>query len=814
MNFLNDIKVAFRVLRKAAGFSVAAVIVLALGIGANSAIFSIVYGVLLRPLPFANSDRLVQLWHVPPAKSFPGLTQFSLSAANYLDWEQQNDVFEKTAVYCYTDFRLTGNGDPQVIQAARVEPTFFSVLAMKPLLGRAIGAGDDQPGQSHVVVLSHKLWKTQFGGDEHIVGRALQLNGQSYTVIGVMSPAFVKPEFASLWTPLVWDPVERTVRGEHHFLAVGLLKPHISIAQAQSELSAIAARLARQYPADNAGWGAKVVPLREETVGDVRKPLLILLGAVACVLLIACANVANLIMARTLARRKEIAIRTALGANRARIMRQILSESVLLSLAGSALGLIVAHFSTRLVVDYLGSSLPRFHEIQLDGTVLAFTFVIAVAAGLMAGAMPAWRISTADPNDALKQGVGRTDAAAGHKNTRSILVVVEVGLSLVLLVAAGLMMRTLWNLHNVDPGFAPQHLLTMSIGVSSTDYSTPEQEASFFAGLLQRVRALPGVQAAGTTDDLPLTGGGSTQPIAIQGHPEAAMADQPEVSVRLISPGYFSAMGMQLLRGRDLTEADTATSPAVVIISESMAKRFWPNEDPIGKRLTLTFFPARVREIVGVVRDVKDDGLVAQEAATLYWPLSQFYVPERMGPYHSFPLQLAVRTTTNPASAVVDVRNAIHQLSASTPITDVKTMEEVIDESISPQRLNLYLLAAFAALAVLLAAVGIYSVLAYGVRQRVREIGIRMALGANIADVLRMVLVEGMRPTLLGVAIGAAAAVAFSRVLSSLIYGVRATDALTFTGVSVLLVGVGLFASLLPAYRASRVNPLEALRDE
>src|SRR5215469_2766138 len=823
MSLIADLKLALRVLRKSPGFALAALIVLALGIGANTAIFSIVNAVLLRPLPFADPDRLVQLWHTPPQKSFPGMTEFSLSAANYLDWEQQNHVFQGSAIYAYTEFHLTSNGEPQILRATRVEPTFFPVLGVDALLGRTIAPGDDESSRSKIVVLSYKLWKSQFGGDPLILGQTLQLDKQGYTVVGVMPPNIDKPYYAELWTPLVWDPVERSVRGEHHFSAIARLKPGVSIEEARAELSAIAARLAQQYPADDAGWGAKVVALREETVGDIRKPLLILLGAVACVLLIACANVANLIMARTLDRKKEIAIRTALGANRSQIMRQVLVESVLLSISGAVLGLAVARLISQFAVNYslaesvvwsrLGSSLSRFAQISLDAQVLAFAFGIALLAGLVSGALPAWRLSTGDPNDALKQG-GRTDAASGGKRTRNVLVVAEVALSLMLLIGAGLMIRTLWKLRGVDPGFEANHVLTMTLNVSGQDFSKPEPEIAFWDEILRRVRTLPGVHAAGVIDSLPLRGG-SNQPIQVEGQPVVEMADQPEVSVRLTSPGYFSAMRIPLLRGRDFSEADRANSTPVVIVSESIARRFWPNQDPIGKRLTMTFYPGQVHQIVGVVRDVKINELASKEPETmLYWSYAQYYQPEKFGKFHGVPLSLVVRTSTDPAAAAGDIENAVHQVTASMPITDVHTMDDLVSESISPQRFNMLLLGAFAVLAVLLASVGIYSVLAYAVRRRKREIGIRMALGANIPDVLRMVVAEGLRPTLIGVAIGVAGALALSRVLGSLVYGVQATDIPTFVSVSVLLIAVGLFASALPAYRASRVNPLDTLRDE
>ncbi|MGH9523137.1 MAG: ADOP family duplicated permease, partial [Terriglobales bacterium] len=564
---------------------------------------------------------------------------------------------------------------------------------------------------------------------------------------------------------------------------------------------------------DYGSAGINMVPEKERIVGKVHDTLLVLLGAVGFVLLIACANVVNLILAKTLDRRKEIAIRTALGAARARIIVQVLSEALLLAIGGSALGLVVAQYGTKLVINFFGSNLPRVEEIGMDASVLAFTFGIAVVTGVVAGAWPAWRMSKADPQDALKQG-GRTDASSGGRRTRNALVVVEVALSLVLLVGAGLLIRSLWNLRGVDPGFEPQHVLTMSIGVAPTDYATPEREAMFFDELLRRVRSIPGVQAVGATDSLPLEGG-STQPIAIEGRPVVDIAHQPEVPVRIVTPGFLEAMHVPLLRGRTLKDSDTAASAQVIVVSESMARQFWPNENPIGKRLALTFQSKEMREVVGVVGDVKDNGLASrQPVTTVYYPFSQMLWPPTLGKFHSYPLEVAVRTAGDPADAGSAVRAAVHEIAPSTPVLDVSTMDELVAESIAPERFNMYLLAAFAGLALLLAAVGIYSVLAYAVRQRVREIGLRMALGAQVHDVLRMIVFEGLKPTLLGVAIGLAAALALSRVLGTLVFGVKATDVATFVTVSAILVSVGLFASVLPAYRATRVDPLRTLRDE
>src|SRR5438067_5083879 len=621
---IQDLRHGVRLLLKGPGFTAAAILVLALGIGANTAIFSVVNAVLLRPLPFYEPDRLVQLWHTPPQKSFPGMSRFSLSAANYLDWKAENHVFEQTALYGYARFNLTGIGNPEVIRAGSVEPSFFSVLGVQPMLGRTFAPGEDQPSRSNVVILSNSFWQNHFGSDPHVVGRTVDFDGKVFTIIGVMGAHFRKPDFAQVWTPLVMTDKERAVRGEHHFLGIARLKRGVDLKQAQAELTTISSRLEQQYPADDKGWGAAVVPLREETVGEVRPALLVLLGAVAFVLLIACANVANLVLAKTLGRQKEIAIRTALGASRARVLQQVLSETVLLAVAGGVLGLVLAHFGVDLIVHCLASRLPRATEISLDAGVLAFTLLLSIFTGIIAGLLPAWRLTKTDVNDALKQGMGRAGGAdSGGGRTRNVLVVTEVALTLMLLISAGLMIRSLWLLRSVDPGFDPQGVLTMTVGISKAKFTSPEQQTIYYNQVLERVRTLPGVVSAGVIDDLPLAGG-SHQPIAIEGRPVVAMADQPEVDVRRISPGYLQAMRIPVLRGRDVNEADTADRPAAILISQGMAKRFWPNEDPIGKHLTLTFYPDRPREIVGVVGDVKQDGLNVSEAnATLYLPMAQ-----------------------------------------------------------------------------------------------------------------------------------------------------------------------------------------------
>jgi putative ABC transport system permease protein len=810
---IQDFRYALRQLRKSPGFAAVAVITLALGIGFNTAIFSVVNAVLLRPLAFADASRLVRIWHVPPEKSFPGMTTFPVSAANYLDWERQTQVFDHMAIYSYHGFTVTGGDKPEQLSAGAVSSGFFATLGVQPILGRVLSPEEDQPGRSHVVVLSYRLWQEHFGGNPGIVGHDINLDGQPYLVAGVMPSNFQFPDFAKMWTPMAWTDQERAVRGEHHSIVIARLKPGVELKQAQAEMNTISDRLQQQYPDDDKGWGAVVVPMQQDLVSDVRPALLVLLGAVAFVLLIACVNVANLALAKTFSRQKEIAIRTALGATSVRILRQILTETVLLALSGGALGLAFAHFAVRFIVAFLADKLPHSIEVGLDSKVLIFTAVISVITGIVAGVLPAWRLTRRDVNQALKQGLGRTDADAGGHRTRSVLVVSEVALSLILLIGAGLMIRSFQNLRNVNPGFDSRQVLTMSVMVSRAKFPSPDQAISFFDRVLQRVRSLPGVESAAVIDNIPLTGG-SHQPIAIEGRPVVPMSEQPEVDVRLVSAGYMSAMHIPTLRGRGLSDTDVAGRPAVVLVSESMARQFWPGEDPVGKRLTLTFYPEAIREVVGVVGDVKLDSLdEMRPSATLYFPLDQVSVPAAGG-WRSFPMTLLVRSRSGSGELASAVSNAVHEADRDIPLVDISTMDELVENSLSQQRFNMLLLGAFAALALLLAAVGIYSVLSYSVKRSVREIGIRLALGAPVGEVLRMVVFEAMKPTLLGVAIGTAGALALGRVLSSLIFGVRPTDPLTFVAVAALLAAVALVASIVPAYRATKVDPMVALRYE
>ena len=812
-NLLQDLKYGARVLRKSPGFAIVAVVVLALGIGANTAIFSVVNAVLLRPLPFGNPDRLVHVWHVPPPKSFPGISRFSVSAANYIDWKAQNDVFQDMAIFSGSSMNLTGGGKPEFVQAATVSADFFKVLGVQPMLGRTFVPGEDALGHDHEVVLTYAFWQSRFGGDRGIVGRQITLNDEPYTVVGVMGPSFTYPDWEQkIWKPLAWTPKEAAVRGEHHSIVIARLKPGVDLQHAQAEMTAISDRLAQQYPADNKDWGALVSPMQEDLVGDVRPALLVLLGAVAFVLLIACANVANLLLAKAMSRSREIAIRTALGASRIRIVRQLLFETMILALAGGAAGLIVAHFGITLIARFLAHQLPTSADLSLNGFVLGFAFVLSLLTGVLAGIVPALRLSKSNVNETLKQGLGRMGDTGGNR-TRAVLVVSEVALSLMLLAGAGLMVRSLWNLRRANPGFDSGNVLTFSLPIPGTRYKSPQEEINFWNGFLDRVRALPGVDSAGAVDDLPLEGG-SHQPIQIEGRPVVQMSEQPEVDVRVISTGYLRAMHIPVIRGRDFNDSDTANRPKAILVSESMAKRFWPGEDAVGKRLSLTFSSSEMREIVGIVGDVKMDGLDQTEpSSALYTPLAQLSAPAQAD-WHSFGLNVAVRTSTPPANVASAITNVVHEMDPEQAVLHVQTMDEFLSESISPQRLNMLLLATFAGLALVLAAMGIYSVLSYGVRRRVREIGIRMALGAQIRDVLRLVIFDGMKPALIGLGIGIVGALVLGRVLAKLVFGVKTTDPLTFISVSVLLAVVAFLATVIPAYRATLVDPMNTLRDE
>ena len=810
---LQDLRFSLRLLVKNPGFALMAAIIMALGIGANTAIFSIVNKVLIEPLPFRDVDRVVQIWHTPPQSSFPGMTTFAISPANFLDWQKENHVFDKMALYSGASFDITGTGRPEAIGAGTVSSDFFSALGVEPLHGRIFRTEENSPGQNHEVILSYKFWQTHYAADPGAVGKTINLDGDPYTIVGVMGPAMNRPGFAQMWIPQALTPSQAAVRNNHNFLAVGRLKPGVTIEQAQSEMNTISERLEQAYPAEDKGWGAVLNPLRDETVGHVRPALLMMLAAVAFVLLIACANVANLLLARTFARRKEIAIRTAMGARRARLVRQLLGESVLISLIGGALGLVAAHFGIQLLLKLFAANLPQLGEIKLNGPVLAFTFALSVVTGILAGLLPALSMTRSDVNDALKQGLGRTDASSGSSATRSALVVVEVALSLVLLIGAGLMIRSLAKLQTIDAGFDQHNVLTMNVQVNKKQFADPTQQSQFFNQVFERVHAIPGVEAVGAVDDLPLTGG-SSQPVAIEGHPVVALSEQPEVSVRVATPGYLQAMRVPLLQGRNISPDDRADSAAVVVISQSMAKQFWPNGDAIGHHLKLSFFPDKDRQVVGIVGDVKQNGIDSSAGiATLYWPVAQLVAPTNES-WRSYPLSLVIRTTVAPRALATAVTDAIHQINKDVPVDNVLTLEEFVDATLTQHSFNMQLLSIFGLLALVLCTVGIYSVLAYSVKRGMKDIGLRIAFGATRRDVLQFVLTQAIKPTALGIVIGLTAAYTLSRLVTSMVYGISAHDTLTFAAVTALLIGVAFMAGLIPALRATHIDPIAVIRDE
>lgn len=811
--FLQDLKFACRHLLKTPGFTAIAILIMALGIGANTAIFSVVHSVLLEPLPFRNPDRLVQVVHVPPQSQFPGMTAFAVSAANFLDWQKQNHVFTEMALASGRAFDITGHGKPETILASTVNYNFFSILGVQPIYGRVFLPQEDQPGRNKEIILSYKLWQSHFGSDPNVVGRTITLDDSPYSIVGVMGSKMTRPEYAQAWVPLGLTAQEAAVRGEHHYFSIARLRPGVTIEQAQAEMDTISHRLEQMYPADDKGWGARVISIRDVLVGDVRPALLMMLGAVGFVLLIACANVANLIFARAFSRRKEIAIRSALGATRSRIVQPLLMEAVILSLCGGAFGLVLAHFGIDLLVKFFADKLPRMGDIGLSSPILLFTLALSVVTGILSGLLPAWSMIKGDVNESLKQGLGRLDTDSGSSFTRSALVSVEVALSIVLLIGAGLMLRSLWSLQATNPGFDPHNVLTLSLEVPRHQFTTPVQESQFFNQALQRVRALPGVVDAGAIDNLPLEGG-SNQPVAVEGRPVVPMSEQPEVSVRVITPGYFKAMRIPLLEGREIKESDAANSTPVVVISKAMANQFWPNESPIGHHLKLTFYPDKERTVVGVVGDVKQDGLDSTAGiASLYWTVAQVG-DSAQGPWHPSGLSMVVRTANAPQTLAPSITNAIAQVDSNIPVDNVLTLEDFIGNTLTQPSFNMQLLAIFGLLALILCSIGIYSVLAYSVKRRMREIGLRLAFGASLRDVASLVIAQGMKPTLIGIAIGLTAAFALGRVAASLVYGVSARDLGTFASATLLIVIISFAASLIPALRATRVDPLKVLHEE
>jgi putative ABC transport system permease protein len=797
-----DLRYGARMLLKNPGFTLIAIGAIALGIGANTAIFSVVNAVLLRPLPYKESERLVVLYETNPRQ---GSYEMDVSYPNFVDLRAQSQSFEQLAACLYGGMILTGKDEPARLQVVAVSADFFAMLRVKPLRGRVFLPEEDKVGGAPVVIVSHALWQSRFGGDEGLIGRQITLDGKSRTVIGVMPPNFALPpgDQTEVWMAIGTLADQMQNRAVHRMTAIGRLKSGVTLQQARTELATIANRIQQQYPDADPGHGLNVISGYESLTKNARPALLTLLVAVGFLLLIACANVANLLLARAETRQKEIAIRTALGATRGRIVRQLLAESLLLAVAGGAAGLLLAAWGVDALAGSLPEDFPRAKEIGIDRVVLGFTGALSVLTGLIFGIIPALTRAKPALNETLKEG-GRTGAAFGRVRIRGALIVSEVALSLALLVGAGLLIKSFWRLTQVDPGFQTDHLLTMNVTLIGEKYKLTGEVISFFRGLPARLGALPGVKAVSAVSALPISGGDGAGNLTIEGR-EFPPAQTPSASFRRILPNYFSAMGIPLKQGREFDERDTGAEK-VVIINEGMARRFWPEGDAIGKRIKVG--PPQNEPwltIVGVAGDVKNIGLEADARLATYEPHAQ-------RPWSS--MTLAIRTEADPLSLSAAVRGELRTMEKDLLIRPPSTMDERIRLSVAPRRFNMTLLAVFAALALLLAAVGVYGVMSYTATQRTREIGVRMALGAQSGAVLKLIVGQGLKLALIGVSIGLAAAFALTRWMEDLLFDVRPSDTWTYGAVAALLLLVALFASWIPARRAAKVDPMVALRCE
>jgi putative ABC transport system permease protein len=800
-NLMQDIRYALRMLRKSPGFTAVAVITLAFGVGGTSAVFSVVNSILLRPLPYRNSERLVTVAHSYPKMNLMA----SISAPAFFDYRDQTTVFESAALFSYTNRNLTGQGEPERLGGLRVSASYFPTLGVEAALGRIFLPEEEQAGHHRVVVLSCGLWQRRFGSDPAVLGRTLTFDGESYTVVGVM-PASLYGEI-EIWVPIALTPKELALRQWNHLSMIARLKPGVDLQQARAEMNTIADRLRQQYPQlySRDSWGIAVKSLHEETIGEIRRPLLVLLFAVGFVLLIACANVANLLLARAARRRRELAVRAALGAGYWRLIRQLLTESVLLAVLGGALGLLLSLWSVELLVAVNRANIPRWQEIGVDGRVLAFNLAISLLTSVVFGLAPALHSSNIELTTALKEGGRSSVTRLGGFGLRNLLVISEVALALVLLVGAGLLLRSFARLLEVNLGFRPKNLLTMQVSLPDSKYSTPEQRRAFYKQALEQIKGLPGVESAGAVSNLPLSGYATSGGFKFEGR--VAPAEQsPFADLRSVSSEYLQAMRIPLLRGRYFDERDRTGAPDVVIIDEILAQRYFPDEDPIGKRVAVE--SPEWREIVGVVGPIKYKGLDVDYQGQLYFPHAQD--PWR-GMYR---MNLVVRTAAEPMSFVSAVRGAIQRVDKNQPVYRIMTMEQLVADSISQRRLSMFLLGLFASLAMLLAAVGLYGTLAYSVAEWTHEIGIRMALGAQRQNIFKLVVGQAMILTATGVAIGLAAAFALSRLISGLLFGVAPTDPGTFAAVPLLLTAVALMACYIPARRATKVDPMVALRYE
>jgi putative ABC transport system permease protein len=805
---IQDLRYGARMLVKNPGFTAVVVLALALGIGANTAIFSVVNAVLLRPLPFDEPQQLMMLWG---GSKNSGSDRIVLSVPDIQDVRQQSQTLEYITPFNGSGTTLSQGDESERVFGAIVPADLFPALRVKPLMGRVFTREEDVPGGPSVVVISRSLWQRAFGSDPAIVGKEIKLGGKATTVLGVMPDDFRFPiqreARSEYWQPISSSPsyvATKDKRDTRSLRVLARLKPGVTMAQANEELSAISRRLEEQYPDSNTGLAFSLTPLHEDIVGQVRPALLVILGAVGFVLLIACANVANLLLARAASRQKEIAIRTALGAGRLRIVRQLLTESLLLAVMGGGLGLLFATWGLDLLVAASPSDLPRVGEIGLDTNVLVFTVAVSLLTGILFGLVPALQASRLDLNESLKEG-GRGSTEGRRNRVRSLLVISEIALALVLLVGAGLLIRSFVSLLNTSPGFDAKAILTADVPLSRSRYPEAEQQAAFVQQAIRRISEMPGVAAVAAVNILPLSGDGRQSTFTVEGRP-VPNGQEPDAEASTVTPDYFRAMGIPVIRGRAFNEGDKKDSPSVVIISETLARKIFPGEDPVGKRLVIDDDRPPF-EIVGIVGDIRHEKLETETYPEYY--LSFYQLPER-----SVNLVVRAATPNEPASLQMAVRNAVKQIDKEQIVWETKTMEQWRAQSVARQRFNMMLLGLFAALALLLAAVGIYGLMSYTVTQRTHEIGIRIALGASRRDVVRMVVGQGMTLALIGVGAGLLAAFGVTRVMSSLLYGVTATDALTFGAVSLLLIALALLACLIPARRATRVDPMTALRYE
>jgi putative ABC transport system permease protein len=797
-----DIRFGLRTLAKNPGTTLAALIALALGIGANSAIFSVVSGVLLNPLPYPEPDRLTVVMMKNPTAGFP---RFSVSLADFEDLRRQNRSFQGLVAYAGRRFNLTGSDRPEALRGAGVSADFFHTLKMEPALGRGFRPEEDRLGGERVAVLSDGLWRRRFGADPGIVGRTLMLDGEPRTVVGVAPPGTGLPLRGEIWVPLAANPAEES-RGAHHLTVLGRLKPGVTLARARTELAQIAARLERQYPDSNAGWGTVVLPLGEFAVEEVRASLLILLVFVSFVLLIACADVANLLLARVAAREREIALRAALGASRARLVRQVLTETLILFLAGGALGLLLAGWGTRALIALDPDGIPRAQEVHLDGRVLLFTLAVSLGTGLLFGLIPALTGAGRRLSESLKEGGRGMAGGVRGRLVRNFLVLAQVALTLVLLLGAGLLIQSFARLQAVDPGFRPAGAIAAQLALPPAKYGKPERQIAFYRGLLERVRALPGVEQAGLIYPLPLGDSDLVFAFSVAGRPAPPPNAVPNANARTASPGAFQALGIPLRRGRLFDERDTPSGMPVVVVNETMASRVWPGENPLGKRIAFgdpKDPKLQWSTVVGVVGDVRHEALGKEAGSEVYLPQFQQPIPYAV---------LVVRGGGDPARLAAPVREAVKSLDPDLPVDKVTTLRDVVAASLAQSRFKAVLLALFAGLALVLAVVGVYGVVSYSVAQRTHEIGVRMALGAGRDSVLLLVVRQGMTQVLIGLALGLAGAWYASRLLAGEIYGLSVTDPLTFVAMPLALGLVALAANYFPARRATQVDPLVALR--